>query len=221
MFTSHPETAQKSKRAAEIPPLTVYWVRLVLGFGVSVAVGLAPYLGKLHVPLFTPMLSLIPESIQPIAIPLSAASMGIVAVLVQWYGSRHMRRSWLHSMFMRSIVTCIFCLIAMATMEFIAVVRVYVPAVKSTVSFAVGLSNPNIPPCTGLSRTDCIKQKLSLDEAKIETYFGERNASITKLLLVLVYVTFMSMFGVLVGLMMLMERLSPSADRKLRLPAKV
>jgi hypothetical protein len=201
---------QVSKRSGEVPPLAAYWVRLVLGFGVSVAVGLAPYLGKLNVPLFTPMLSLIPVSVQSIAIPLSAASMGIVAVLVQWYGSQQMSRSWLHSMFIRSIAICISCLLTLTVIEFLAVVRVDVPAVGSTISFAVGLSNPNTPPCTGLGRSDCIKQKLTLDEAKIETYFGERQASFTKLALVLVYVIFMSMFGVLVGLVMLAGRLNRS-----------
>jgi hypothetical protein len=180
---------------------------------VSVAVGLAPYLGKLHIPLFAPMLSLIPASVQPVAIPLSAASMGIVAVLVQWYGSQHLSPRWLHAMFIRSIAICIFCLVALTTIEFIAVVRVNVPSVGSTVSFAVGPSRPNTPPCTGLGPEDCIKHKLSLDEAQIETYFGERQANITKLVLVLTYVIFMSMFGVLVGLVMLAGRLNPVAIR--------
>lgn len=199
--------------SAQVPPFAAYWVRLVLGFGVSVGVGLAPYLGKLHIPLFSPMLSLIPASVQPIAIPLSAASMGIVAVVVQWYGSQHMNRDWVSRMFTRSIVICISCLVALTIIEFIAVVRVDVPAVGSTVSFAVGPFNPNTPPCVGLSRADCIKHELSLDEARIDTYFGEQAANFTKLVLVLVYVLFMSMFGVLVGLLMLEGGLDPASTK--------
>jgi hypothetical protein len=207
MTASQEPVDNNSKRLGVIPPLATYWVRLVLGFGVSVAVGLAPYLGKLHVPLFTPMLSLIPESVQAVAIPLSAASMGMVAVLVQWYGSQKMRREWLEWMFMRSIAICILSLILLTAIEFMAVVRVDVPAVGTTVSFAVGLSNPNAPPCANLGRADCIKHKLSLDETQIDTYFGEREASFTKLAVVLTYVVFMTMFGAMVGLVMFAGRL--------------
>jgi hypothetical protein len=88
-----------------VPSLTGRWMRLVLGFSVSVGVGLAPYLGKLKVPLFTPMLSLIPQSLQAVALPLSAASMGLVAVLVQWYGSQQIRQKQLSTWFGRSAVS--------------------------------------------------------------------------------------------------------------------
>jgi hypothetical protein len=195
-----------SSATGHLPSLTGRWMRLVLGFSVSVGVGLAPYLGKLKVPLFTPMLSLIPESLQGIAVPLSAASMGLVAVLVQWYGSQQMRQKQLSAWFGRSVATCVGALFLLAAIEMIAVVRVDVPAVDGVVSFAVGPSHPNVPPCVGLSRQECIKSKLTLDEAKIDSYFGENIANITKLSLVVVYVTFMSMFGVMVGLMMLSQQ---------------
>jgi len=199
-------TEPSTQHMGEVPSLTAQWVRLVLGFSVSVAVGLAPYLGKLKVPLFTPMLSMIPDSVQGVAVPLSAASMGIVAVLVQWYGSQHLHRKWLQTTFARTVGVCIVALILLAGIEMIAVVRVDVPAVNGTVSFAIGPSHPHTSPCADLSRADCIKHKLSLDEARIESYFGEGQANATKLALVLVYTIFMSSFGVMVGLMMLSRR---------------
>jgi hypothetical protein len=205
-------SSQSPNKPAAPPPLAAQWVRLVVAFGVSVAVGLAPYLGRLNVPLFTPMLSLIPETVQPVAIPLSAASMGIVAVLVQWYGSQHTQQSWLQAMFTRSVAICVLCLIALTAIEFIAVVRVEVPATGSAVSFAVGPSAPNTPPCVGLGRADCIRHQLSLDPARVEAYFGEREAAFTKLTLVLIYVLFMSMFGVLVGLVLLAGRRSHASS---------
>src|SRR5215469_3210132 len=78
-----PTTADATQKA-KLPRLASDWVRYLLGFSVSIAVGLAPYLGLVGVPLFTPLLSLIPQSLQSIAIPISIASMGIIAVLVQW-----------------------------------------------------------------------------------------------------------------------------------------
>lgn len=51
------------------PPLARQLVHYILGFGVSVAVGLAPYLGRVNVPLFDSLLKLIPTSIHDTVFP--------------------------------------------------------------------------------------------------------------------------------------------------------
>jgi hypothetical protein len=183
----------------QVPRTTVKWMRLVLGFSVSVAVGLAPFLGRLQIPLFTPMLSLIPVSLQDVAIPVSAASMGVVAIIVQWNGAQSLPQNQLRRWFRRSLLFCVASLVFLVMIEMLAVVRVDVRSINDTASFAVGLSQPTAAPCTGLSRAECIKTKLTLDESKIDSYFGEVQANSTKLILVLVYVTFMSAFAALVG----------------------
>jgi hypothetical protein len=149
------------------------------------------------------MLSIIPESMQDLAIPISAAAMGIVAVLVQWYGSRSNRAAWLRRTFGRVLLVCVSSLIALILMEYTMIVHVDVPAAESKASFAVGLSNPQKPPCENLSRAQCIEQKLTLRESTIEAYFGESEANLTKFLLLLVYLSFMASFGGLVGLLVL------------------
>ena len=78
---------QRSSTITPATSLSKKFVRYIIGFGVGVAVGLAPYLGILNVPFFKPLLSLIPEAVRGTAIPLSAALMGIVAVVIQSYGS--------------------------------------------------------------------------------------------------------------------------------------
>ena len=75
------------------PPLAARFVRYLLGAGVSVAIGLAPFLGEIDVPLFKPLIGILPPEEGTVAIPLSAAMMGIVAVAVQWYGSQRLRSS--------------------------------------------------------------------------------------------------------------------------------
>ena len=180
--------------------LSDHWVKLLLGFSVSVAVGLVPYLGKI-VPLFTPMLAILPESVQPLAIPLSAAAMGIVAVLVQWAGIQKLQPQEVKTWFARTLLFCVIALVALAGVETVAVVSIDVPAVGQTVSFAVGPFHPGTPPCAGMSRADCIEHQLSLDESRIDSYFGEGWVSITKFVLVIVYTTFMSTFGALVVLL--------------------
>jgi hypothetical protein len=191
------------KPSARLPALGRTWVQYVIGFGVSVAVGLAPYLGRVRVPLFTPMLSLLPDSLQDIALPVSSMAMGIVAVLVQWYGNRRLSKKWLEKSFGRTALVTAAALFAITAIELIAVVRVEVPATESTVSFAVGAQYPDKPPCSGISRSQCISTVLSLDESRIESFFGEGQSDITKLVLVIVYTTLMSSFGAMIGLLLL------------------
>lgn len=200
-----PPTAEK-KTIGKVPPLAATWVQYLLGFGVSIAVGLAPYLGKIHVPLFQPMLSFIPLSLQDVAIPVSSAAMGLVAVAVQWFGSERLSTTWLRAKFRQAVFLCVLTLAALTAIEILAIVRVDVPAVHDHVSFATGFSYPNDPPCEGLGREGCI-HKLSLDESKINPFFGELGVNLTKLLLVLTYTVFMSTFGCLVGLAVLKGRL--------------
>jgi hypothetical protein len=180
--------------------LSKNWVQLVLGFSVSVVAGLVPYLGK-FIPMFAPLQVILPEAVQPIAIPLSAAAMGIVAVLIQWQGTQKLQSAQVKALFRRTLLVCAIALVALAAIETIAVVRVDVPAVDATVSFAVGPFRPGTPPCVGLGRADCIKQQLSLDEARIDSYFGEGWVNVTKLVLVIVYTAFMSTFPAIVVMM--------------------
>jgi hypothetical protein len=186
----------------KLPRLVSDWVRYLLGFSVSVGVGLAPYLGLVGVPLFTPLLSLIPLSLQSIAIPISIASMGIIAVLVQWRKRDPAKRLEFPLALALAIVT----LVLFISIQMLAVAHVEVPAADQTVSFAVGFYSPQRPPCEGLSRDACIAQRLGFDEAVINSYFGDSQTRLTKLALVLSYIGFMSSFGWMVGLLLLRER---------------
>jgi|SRR5215469_13266514 len=196
-----PTTADATQKA-KLPRLASDWVRYLLGFTVSVGVGLAPYLGLVGVPLFTPLLSLIPASLQTIAIPISIASMGIIAVVVQWR-----KREPGKPLEFRMALTCaLTTLLLFLALEMLAVAHIEVPAVGQSVSFAVGFGAPSKPPCEGLSREACIAERLGLDETTIDSYFGDFTTNLTKLALVLSYIGFMSSFGWMVGLLLLRER---------------
>lgn len=195
------------KPEPKLPRLASDWLRYLLGFSISVGVGLAPYLGLVGVPLFTPLLSLIPHSLQHIAIPISIASMGVIAVLVQWRRRSAPRPQEFRYAFILSIST----LVLFVAIEVLAVAHIEVPAADQTVSFAVGLGTPLRPPCEGLTREACIAQRLGFDESVINGYFGDTPTRLTRLALVLTYITFMSAFGWMVGLLLLRER-TPSRN---------
>jgi hypothetical protein len=192
----------------KLPYLATQWVSYLLGFSVSVAVGLAPYLGRVKIPLFTPLLSLIPLTIQDVAIPVSSAAMGIVAVVVQWYGSTRSSGAWLSRMFVRALGSCILLFVVLLAIEMLAVERIDVPATGGRVSFVVGFSSPNKPPCIELSRADCIGKKIGLNPAAVLTYFGGPQVHEAELMLILTYTAFMSSFGGLVGLLVIGGRVS-------------
>jgi hypothetical protein len=193
---------------AKLPSIATQWVQYLLGFSVSVAVGLAPYLGKVHVPLFTPLLSFIPLFVQDVAIPLSSTAMGIVAVYIQWYGSSHVSKQWVTRMFVRTLASSVFFLVVLTVLHMLAVEHIYVPAAGEKVSLVVGFEYPNKIPCVGISRGQCISDRLGLNPNAIETYFGGMQVKIAQVLLVLVYTLFMSSFGALVGALVIARRVA-------------
>ena len=194
------------------PPLARKLWRSILAFGVTFVVGLAPYLGRVRVPGFTPLLSLIPTSIQDTAIPVSAAVMGMVAVRIQWSGFDKLSQVWLNKWFKPTLSLFVLGAITITVLHIFVVTRVQFLGGKDAESFVVGFVRPNRPPCTEeISDAECIKY-LTFDPARIESFWGDRQVRIAKICLVLTYVALISSFGVLVGLLVL-KQLSMSGPR--------
>lgn len=200
-----PSQERTSKLPGPPTPLAKQFVRYILGFGVGVAIGLAPYLGEINVPLFRPLLSLIPESLRNVVLPLSAALMGVIAVAVQWYGSDRLSRRSLRVAFRNAILSTILAFISLVVVYIFGVSTVPILAGQDSVSFVVGFQRPDGGSCEGLSDSECIK-RLSFDESAIESYWGDRQVRFSKLALTLTYLLFTSCFGVLVGLVVLKRR---------------
>src|ERR1051325_9348800 len=79
-----PAAAPKAAKPELPTQLIKDWVYYVVGFGAAVGIGLAVWLGKAGVPLFSPLLDIIPNELRPTLIPLSSTLMGVVAVVVQY-----------------------------------------------------------------------------------------------------------------------------------------
>lgn len=172
----------------------------------SVAVGLAPYLGKVRVPLFSSLLSLIPENVQDTVLPLSAAVMGIVAVLVQWHGTEKLSKQWFKTRFTWVVILAICSLTLLTVVHTLTVVNVPYNGGKQSASFLVGFSRPNVPPCpSDVSDADCIRLHLTFNPARIESFWGDRQVRIAKLSLMFPYVIFTATFGMMVGLVLLKD----------------
>lgn len=67
-------------------------VSTVLGFGISVALFLAPFLGKKSIPGFEPLIAVFPEEHKKLLIPVSSLLIGVVALVVQFYAGEFIAR---------------------------------------------------------------------------------------------------------------------------------
>ena len=187
-------------------------VRYLVGFGVGVAIGLAPYLGDLDIPLFTPLLSLIPATLQDTVIPLSAAIMGVVAVVIEWYGRERITLVWLRKMFNRTLIIALSAFLILISIHTLYVVRIPIDGASDAVSFVVGLERPLREPCTeNISDAECIKL-LTFDPSLVSSFWGDRSIRTASLMLMLAYLVFTSTFGSLVGLVLLRNRRKDSTN---------
>jgi hypothetical protein len=186
------------------PPPVRRWVTYMVAFGVSVAVGLAPLLGSQTVPLFSPLLDLIPDIFRKSLIPVTSALMGLVAILVQWFSEEDLDRFARR----RALKWCV--LVALAGVLTFYVLSIFVVKnveygtgdERATKTFLIGFVRPYRDPCTAkVSDAQCI-QFQSLDEDAVTAFWGDTNVNLANLALSLTYLTFMLGFASAVGIVM-------------------
>jgi hypothetical protein len=194
------------------PPLVSKWIRSVLAFTVSVALGLAPYLGKVNVPGFDALLTLIPDSLQPVALPISAAIMGLVAVWIQWSAGDRPTTSWLGKRFRATFVLGCLGILFLFVAETFVVVRIPIPAQNRTGAYLIGFKRLVTSPCPpSMSDAECIK-RVTAEESKIAEVWGDTQIRVARLVLLGSYFLATGSFGLLVGLLVLKGSL-PATER--------
>jgi hypothetical protein len=190
--------------------MTKLWVRTTVALTVSVAVGMAPFLGTIGVPFFSPLLSLLPLQIRGEAITLGSALMGLIAVGLQWHSGKAVKAARLQSWFKRAVVSTIVTFVTLLLVFNFLVVRVQYLGGEKTTSFIKGFTRPVPDICAGLSDESCIKERLSFDPAEIDGYWGSQQVSVSRLLFLVCYLALLSHFAVLVGLLVLKKSLNRS-----------
>jgi hypothetical protein len=158
----------------EVPHTTTRWIKMVVGFGVSVAAGLSPFLGNFKVPLFSPLLNLFPPSLRATTIPVSAALMGLTAIVVQWNARGHAAKVWIERTFRRTLFLSFAALFLLYLSYSQLITPVPIQGGTQTLYFVTGFRTPTDPPCSGMSSSECIAQILTTNEKHIDSYFGER-----------------------------------------------
>lgn len=215
----------QSPALPRIPSPALKWVRLVVAFGVSVSIGLAPFLGTVGVPGFHSLLSLFPElpfDTTKTVIPLAAFLMGIVAVGVQFYASNRPEWSRLGIVFKRVMLLIAGALLILLIVHVMSVeqVQVETPESSESISVLLGVSRPETcKECEpAMSNRECLEYT-TLSPARILSCWSEPQIRLTFLALALAYLVLMSAFGALVGVLVLQDGIgvgqhaAPDGDR--------
>ncbi|HYN20995.1 MAG TPA: hypothetical protein VE078_08545 [Thermoanaerobaculia bacterium] len=212
---------KREKKAPELPtPLARRLVRYVVGFGIAVGLGMAPFLS---VPGMGSLLDLFPTDMRRPLIPLSIFLMGIVAVAVQFYAGESTGRAVLRRRFRLALI----CLVV-GLMLFLAL---YVRFIESyehrrrdgqmeATPVVIGLSRTAGCGCEeNLSNAKCLQQ-LTLQPGAVESCWGSRY--LIRLSLNLSYLLLTGGFAALIGLLLLQEesRRRGAAKKQRRPPVK-
>lgn len=179
----------------------------MVGFGVSVALGLAPLLGFVKVPGFAALLDLfptIPWDTRKTIIPLSAFAMGVTAVVIQFRAADKITDYRLKAVFNRTLLGIILTFVALVVSHTLLVRQIRVPAADDEVAVLVGFYRPQTcVQCTpAMSDSACIVDHLSFNPTAIESCWGDVNIRLGFLVLGLSYLSLMATFGSLIGYLM-------------------
>lgn len=196
----------------ETPPITepdnvtLNFVKVMLGAGVWVVVGLAPLLGTKRIPFFAPLIDLYPESIRFWLIPVSGFMMGMISVIVAYAASKRVDEvvgKW----FRRAAITFGVTLILLVVAYMLTVVHVVVTETGgATQRFTYVTGSLTVPAgktsgCTcevGSPAQECVEGGTS--DSAIRACFGPYRVAVATLVLALLYLVVTASFAAAAGL---------------------
>lgn len=192
------------RKVAPPTPLARRFVKMVLGFGVGIGVGLAPFLGSIDIPGFSALLSLFPDTLRPVLIPVSALLMGTIAAGVQFYSGDRVKPIKLKRLVERSLVfigAALFCLLLA---YFLLVERVHFNE-NVVGSFVIGFERTQVCGCDdAMSDAQCIIE-ISANPNSVETCWGRKQIRISEFLLSCIYLSITGVFAFMMGLLLLQD----------------
>jgi hypothetical protein len=221
-----PEEVNPAPKPEPPSSLTETLVRQVVGFGVWVALGMAPFLGTVRVPGFTNLLDLYPVSLRGWLIPLSGLLMGVVAVVIEFLATYRLTQREIGRWFRRTLILWIASFLLLILLYPILVTRFrYVLPLEGKeeteeVTLALITGTPTVPmlkspdcKCEpGWDAERCIGN-ISANEVNIRQCFGSMRVQLSNQALVLLYLLVTASFAASVGLLLLQQRRKAAAQR--------
>ena len=195
------------KKLSPPTPLAQRYVRYVVGFGVAVGVGLAPFLGK--VPGLDVLARLFPPELKSTLIPFSAFLMGLIAVAIQYYSRESISRPALKRRFTFSLVALVVGLFLLLTLYNLLVVQFPIEGGSSSVPVIVTTSRTPECECKTSNDLECLME-VSISPRAVEHCWGSRALKMSRLALSFSYLLVTGGFGALIGLLLLQEESHPT-----------
>ena len=205
-----------TSRATLLPPTSLgkRLVRYTVGFTVGTAVGLAPFLGRVKVPLFSALLEIYPVQMQQTLIILSGFLLGMVAVAVQYFAFKASPTALLDRYFGLLLKLMLAALLLLVVLYQTSVVSVPIEKQVSAdpthveahrYTLLVGWFRANSSACRcppEITALDCVEQS-SLDPRRVASCW--KYLPLFEVVLTLQYLFLLGGFGTLVGLLLLRE----------------
>jgi len=187
-----------SRPTPPVAGLAARWVRLMLTFGISVAVGMAPLLGYANVPGFKSLLELFPKypfdfTTQLVAV--AGLMMGLTALSVQYFQHERIKESKRRWWFI--------CLGVMLGSCLAVVFITYLFSVEQVGNYNVliGFGDPICKLCEGMQRSECVAE-ITVSAKDIDRCFGSASVRLAAMILALLYLAALTLLGALVGLLL-------------------
>jgi len=204
-----------------LPKSTKLYRDYILAFGVTLAVGLAPLLGKVHVPLFTSILDVFPRNLSQTLIPFVAFLMALPAVAVQYVGKDIVARKHLNRWFGWNFLFLALLTIGLYAVYSYMVTQVSFEGEHGVVAYVTGTRMLDDCPCVAakLPISTCIGEKITLNPSQVTACYDPAEINLRKTILSTLYMMLMLSFGTLIGLLIVREN-QPKSQRKPRKPRK-
>lgn len=194
-------------------PLARQFVRLLVGFGVGVGVGSAPFLGTVDVPLFEQLVEVFPNEGRNRLFALGAFAMGVVAVAIQFYAGERSSRRNIRRLFSRTLLAIVVALVTLGVLVVKFVGQIDVGG-GGVASFVIAGDRPEGCPCPARLSDQACLSTLIASPTVIESCWDPDTTENVELALLGSYLLLTSGFGALIGLLLLQRVAKQLAARK-------
>ncbi len=189
-----------------VPPTSLgrRFVRAIVGFGVGVVVGCAPFLGAAYIPSFSPLLSVFPIDLRPTLVPLGGFLVGLIAAGTQFYSGISILtinfKKWAKWSLVISLLALVLLLIGYRLL-----VRQVHYREDFIVSVVTGIERTSTCPCpTSMPDSMCLRT-LSANPDNVEVCWGRGQVALSEILLSFFYLLLIGSFCYLISLILLQE----------------
>jgi hypothetical protein len=191
------------------------YLHYILAYTVTLGIGLAPVLGKVRVPLFSPIAEVFPANLQRGLVPFATFLMAIPVICVHFYSRDRIRIPSLDRLFKIVVPAVIVLPLLLFYLYSSWVVQVDFEGGRQSAAYVVGEQMLPDCPCVihKLDLAACVAELISANPAAVTACYPRRETNARRAGLAIVYLLLMFGLGTLIALVILKEtqRQRPSA----------